>query len=154
MSENDFRSFFYCHLHYLRHYRLKMQQMVHFPDGQTYAVTMLTRLEEFPCRVSCILTGILSRNASTWLMMPTFFPPIWCRFSRASMTVFRHSALSVPNPSSMNSVLTCKVFAARDDSPRARASDTRNDSPPERVLTERSAPPWYMSRTVMVREPL
>ena len=115
---------------------------------------MLTRLEEFPCRVSCILTGILSRNASTWLMMPTFFPPIWCRFSRALMTVFRHSALSVPKPSSMKIVPVCIVFPDRDESPRASARETRNDSPPERVFTERSAPPWYMSRTVMVREPL
>ena len=87
-----------------------------------------------------------------WEMMPTCLPLDEFSFSNADITLFSHSWLSVPKPSSMKSVSTLMLFSARLDRPRANDNEITNPSPPESVFPERTTPS-SLSSTRMTREP-
>src|SRR5699024_7818906 len=86
--------------------------------------------------------GIRCRNSSTCETSPTTRPPARSS-SNTFITTSRVSASSVPNPSSTNHVSNAAPPVSAETTsakPSASASDARNDSPPESVFVERTAP--------------
>ena len=81
-----------------------------------------------------ICWGMLSSSLATWEIIPTRRFPSVSRFSTA-IALSSTSLSSEPNPSSINRVSSCHPparFCTTSDNPSASASETKNDSPPER----------------------
>ena len=96
--------------------------------------------------------GTRLRSSATWLTRPTTRPPSR-RESRVSITPSRVSASSAPKPSSMKRVSSWVPPASWltvSASPRARARETMNVSPPDRVAGSRCLP-LHSSRTRRLR---
>ena len=72
---------------------------------------------------------------------------VFCSCSSASMTESKSSSSKVPKPSSRKkkSRFLAPALTMASERETARQSETRKVSPPERVLTSRSAPPAKLS---------
>ena len=85
-----------------------------------------------PSLITFICVGILSRNSSTWLIIPTLRPDLECKSRRVETAICRASPLKDPNPSSMKRMSTEKSLPI-SLSASARDNETRKLSPPDMV---------------------
>ena len=107
--------------------------------------TTSRKLLPFPARLTRICTGIRSVISCTCEITPILRPCVR-RLSKASIAIRNVSASNEPNPSSMKRLSTFIRLEERDDKPSASASDTRKDSPPDKLCTVRISS--HISRSI------
>ena len=123
-------------------------------ESNNQSQTTSTLLRPSPWRVTRICVLMRSFSSSRCEMIPTRrldCPAMACSFSNVDITLSKLFSSSVPNPSSMKSMLTLKSGRFSDESASDKANDTINLSPPDNTVALRTASLLYRSITRMAR---